>query len=175
MTTLSYNYKWHYMVTKYATKTIQSVPLWLQWIIWALCINTKTVNFVSTCFLMLTSAYGTILKWLCPQKHNCFKCHLLQPKFLEDMHFYCWLFCSKSIIYENFSKNNLGTMPGNKMTESPVIMRLQHLSLKYGRERGGGTNHAAHTWVFELRKEHSPRNGTFCILKLRMGSVNSFC
>jgi len=29
-------------------------------------------------------------------------------------------------------------MPTNKMTGSVVIMMLQHLSLKYGRERGGG-------------------------------------
>jgi len=139
----------------------------------ALCINPKPVNYVSTCSFMLTSAYGTILKWLCPQKHNCFKCHLLQPKLFEDMHFCCWLFCSKSTVYENFSKDdNLGTMPANKMTGSVVITMLQHLSLKFGRERGGGP---IMLHIFELTKEHSPRNGTSCVLKLQTGSVNSFC
>lgn len=49
-------------------------------------------------------------------------------------------------VYENFSNDdNLGTIPANKMTGSVAIMMLQHLSLKSGRESGGGSNHAAHT------------------------------
>jgi hypothetical protein len=54
LTTLTYNYEWQYMAMKHATKTIQSVPLWLQWIIEHYALILKTINYVSTCSLMLT-------------------------------------------------------------------------------------------------------------------------
>lgn len=80
------------------------------------------------------------------------------------------------IVYENFFKDdNLGTMPANKMAGVSCDYDTTTPVTKIWERKGRRVNHAAHTWVFELTKEHSPRNGTSSVLKLQMGSINSFC